>query len=414
MTKTNQNRIRTEIQSKAIDLSKHHKDLVLEWSTGCGKTLAAVKIAQGLINFNHKAVGYLVCKESTHLKNWKNDIKKHRKLKILNNISTLLYASLHKPTKVADFIILDECHALTDKRISNIKNIIGKHTRLIFLSATITNEKKYLISKIAPNAHYYSIPLIKAISLGLLPEPKLVVHRIQLAESKHVDSWDFVFRKAKNGFRTLKCKHSELFKVLKNVHKNTGITLQGSEKEYYTAITKQMSYYYELTQDYNIPAKVRTGCRNKYLNLGVQRKKFLSEIKTSHVGKLVTEFRNSNTRMICFTGSLKQVRILGGSSAVHSKNKKDVNQDLIDCFNAEECDELFAVKMLREGINLTNIEKGIITQLDSGIGSFFQMLGRCLRHEFPEMHLVVVMGTKDQEYFKNAMINFDRKFVELR
>ena len=68
----------------------------------------------------------------------------------------------------------------------------------------------------------------------------------------------------------------------------------------------------------------------------------------------------------------------------------DVNDELIDCFNRLECDELFAVKMLREGVNLTQIEKGIITQLDSKIGSFFQMLGRCLRYEFPEMHLLVI------------------------
>ena len=67
--------------------------------------------------------------------------------------------------------------------------------------------------------------------------------------------------------------------------------------------------------------------------------------------------------------------------------------------------------MLREGINLTQIEKGVITQLDSGIGSFFQMLGRCLRHEFPELHLFVIKGTQDEVYFNNSMKGFNQKYV---
>ena len=70
--------------------------------------------------------------------------------------------------------------------------------------------------------------------------------------------------------------------------------------------------------------------------------------------------------------------------------------------------------MLREGVNLTNIERGIITQLDSTIGSFFQMLGRCLRHEFPEMHLLVVQDTQDVKYFDNSMEKFNQKYITWR
>ena len=70
--------------------------------------------------------------------------------------------------------------------------------------------------------------------------------------------------------------------------------------------------------------------------------------------------------------------------------------------------------MLREGVNLTEIERGIITQLDSEIGSFFQMLGRCLRHEFPEMHLIVLQDTQDVVYFNRSMKNFNKDFITWR
>ena len=193
--------------------------------------------------------------------------------------------------------------------------------------------------------------------------------------------------------------------------KEYGITLLVTEQEYYDVATKQMAYYQGLSEDMSIPYPVRNGCRNKWLNIASSRKKFISEVKTQHVKDLVEKFRDSKSRFICFTGSIKQVQEVGASSAIHSKNDSKSNQQLIDCFNELECNELFAVKMLREGVNLAQIEKGIITQLDSSIGSFFQMLGRCLRHEFPEMHLLVVQDTQDEVYFKRSMESFNEKYI---
>lgn len=96
-----------KIQEKALNLSKDNNEIVLEWATGTGKTLASVKIIDDIIKNNKSAFGYLICKESTHLKNWFDDIKLHGMEKILLNIDSLLYASLHKKIKKADFIILD-------------------------------------------------------------------------------------------------------------------------------------------------------------------------------------------------------------------------------------------------------------------------------------------------------------------
>ena len=76
---TNQNKQRDVIQKNALKLSRKHRFLCLEWSTGAGKTKAALDIAEDILKTNPDAVGYLVCKESTHKKNWVSDIKKHNK-----------------------------------------------------------------------------------------------------------------------------------------------------------------------------------------------------------------------------------------------------------------------------------------------------------------------------------------------
>jgi len=409
---------KTKIQDNAVKLSKKNRFLCLEWATGTGKTLAALRIVDNILKDNSDAKGYLICKESTHKKNWISDMKKHKKTKVSKSLKTSLYASLKNQKIKADFIILDECHALTPLRLNALKNILQRNTQIIFLSATIPDDKKRMINSFCGNRiHYYTISLNKAFELDLLPKPSLVVHRISLkTEIVRGKYWEFKARapknKASNKFKY--CSHNELFITLKNTSKEYGVICKGTEQEYYDAITKQMSYYQALSEDMEIPYPVRTGCRNKFLNIASQRKKFIAEVKTQNVKELVKEFRLDNVRFICFTGSIKQVKELGSDSAVHSKNTNEVNQDLIDCFNNLECSELFAVKMLREGINLTNIERGIITQLDSGIGSFFQMLGRCLRHEFPEMHLLVVQDTQDMVYFNKSMNNFNKEFITWR
>ena len=402
---------KNKIQSNAVELSKIHRFLCLEWATGSGKTLGALKIAKNILKENPKAVGYLICKESTHKKNWLEDIKKHKMVNVGKTMKTVLYASLKNQKIKADYVILDECHALTPKRIEALKNILQRGTKLIFLSATIPDEKKYLMNELCKKIHYNIITLNQAFKLKLLPEPSLMVHGIRLS-SEIVDGrmWEFTARKSKDG-HIVRCSHEGMFNAMKKHKKTVGIVCQGSEQQLYDAMTNQMSYYYELSQDMNIAYPIRTGCRNKYLNIASSRKKFLAEVKTRYVKSLVGEFRISKSRFICFTGSIKQVKEVSQGNAVHSGNEENFNQDLIDCFNRLECDELFAVKMLREGINLTQIEKGVITQLDSGIGSFFQMLGRCLRHEFPELHLFVIKGTQDEVYFNNSMKGFNQKYV---
>jgi len=91
-----------------------------------------------------------------------------------------------------------------------------------------------------------------------------------------------------------------------------------------------------------------------------------------------------------------------------------INQELIDGFNSKMYSMLFAVNMLREGLNLTDIQKGLIIQLDSTVGSYFQMLGRMLRHEFPEVHLIKLLNTQDEKYFERAMVDFSEDFIENR
>ena len=365
---------------------------------------------QEILDKNPNARGYIVCKESTHKKNWKDDILKHGYGHLLNSIEMLMYASAKK-LKKADFYILDECHALTPMKSAIFRELVNGKTKVIYLSATIDKQKQFLIDRISrDSSRKYSISLVKAIDMGLLPEPKVVVHRAKLNDNDVRDNEFIMKRGTKTKQVRITCDYHDRWNQF-NRHSNVEIKVMCNESEYYQLLVDQMSYYYTMSQDLTVPYLRREQHRNKMVNLGSQRKRFIASTKTKKAKSLVDKFRRDKNRFICFTGSIDQSAILGSASSIHSKNKKGRNQELVDCFNRNECSELFAVKMLRESVNLSNIQKGIIVQLDGSIGSFYQMLGRCLRHEFPEMHLLILEDTKDEEYFASAIKDFDKKFI---
>jgi len=407
---TKQNEVREKIQDKSFKLSQNNKNVVLEWATGAGKTFAAVKIIDGIIKDYPDAKGYLFCKESNHKKNWVNDIKLHKMEHILKNVNTILYSSVKKLTNKADFIIFDECHALTDRRVASIQRLIGPDTKLIFLSATIPEDKKKLISLLSKRKLvYYSITLMDAINLGLLPEPKVIIHSIDLLNDGN-RIYEFKMSKGLKPKSVIKTVvYNERWKML-NSYEHIRLNVLCNQQEYYAYLNEQMNYLNEkkLTATY----MERIQLSNKFMNLASSRKKFISSVKTEKAKEIIQSFKGF--RHVCFTGSIEQSLELGGGSSVNSNNHKKVNEDLIDGFNSKMYSMLFAVSMLREGMNLTEIEKGLIVQLDSTVGSYFQMLGRMLRHKFPEVHLIKLRNTQDEKYFERALVDFDEKFIENR
>ena len=68
--------------------------------------------------------------------------------------------------------------------------------------------------------------------------------------------------------------------------------------------------------------------------------------------------------------------------------------------------------MLQEGVNLTDIEVGVIIQLDGEERSFIQRFGRTLRSDSPVQYIIYYKGTRDEEYLNNALENIDKKYIK--
>ena len=91
-----------------------------------------------------------------------------------------------------------------------------------------------------------------------------------------------------------------------------------------------------------------------------------------------------------------------------------MNQAIIDSFNEKKIQRLYAVGMATEGLNLKDIEVGVIVQLDGKERLFVQKFGRSLRAEDPVAYIFYYKDTQDEIYLKNALENIDNKFITIK
>ena len=328
-----------EKQNIAVKASFDHSFLFLEWFTGLGKSLAALRILK-----EHKGNWVIVVKEVNHMITWRDEAEKWKIS--LSNVEIITYDSLHKLSGRKNYnLILDEAHAITSLRLKKLKKL--KINRVVALTATMPQGKKALLNRLNKFT-YYPITMGKAIEEGIVPEPEI----IQLM-----------------------------------------VTLTPSQMAKYKAINSKISY------------AINENLDNLRNILGSQRKRMLSSYKTAAARKIL----DKSKRFVCFTGSIAQCNQLGGKNVVHSKTK---DKEVITKFNDLKIDNLFAVNMLRESMNLRNIDVGYIIQLDNQEKSFIQMLGRSFRSLKPIVYVITCKDTVDESYAKTAFQSIPEKYIK--
>lgn len=374
---------KNKIQEIAVKGSMGYLRLLLTWATGCGKTLAALKIIKNDFKYRKDIKGYLICKERAHLDNWNENIKEHG-MEFIDEICTkFLYASLHKyqDKGFVDFVILDECHAININRMNKLKSIIGPNTRVIYLSATVDSLHKFTWKYHLGDFSEYHISISQAIEMGILPHPTLYIHYYQMDET--INIYEAVY------------KEYGKKKVIGN------LTQKRAYKVYSDLVEKFKGFYEEKNEKWAM---------NLMKNVGSARKRMLASFKTENA-KILLDTYMKDTRRIIFCGSKEQAELMS-FNYVHSGRTSKYNKNIKDNFNDFKINELAVVNMFREAINLVNIEKGLIIQLDSVKLSFIQMLGRVFRSDIPEMHVMIYKETQDENYLRNALKGFDMKYVK--
>ena len=402
---------REELYNQGLESAKQNTRLAFLWSTGVGKSKMAIGIANYLSENNSELKVLLVVAETAHKDNWKEEFKKWKLNKKIN-ITIECYASLKNYQNTQwDLIIFDEAHHLgSDLRLEMLRTISAQN--IILLSATLQDQLLYALQNIFGQFKVSRVTLQDAIQWGILPEPKIYLYALTLDNTRYTETIIEEWGK-KNKEISIHCTYSQRWEYIKNRKKypNIKLIISCTQQQKYDYLTTQFNHYKTLylnTRQINF--------RNKWMQAGSVRKRFLGECKTVYAEHLINEFRKKNKRFICFCSSINQAEELGKilkskNNIIHSKKQK--TQDIINKFNSKELNELYCVSMLVEGQNLNNIEAGVIVQLDGEERVFLQKFGRVMRADSPVQYIFYYKGTRDEEYLNKAIEGIDKKYIKV-
>ena len=388
-----------EIQKKLLGDLKNSKRVIIRWATGVGKSKMTIDLINQVISLNpgkHFDVAFIVA-ERSHIKNWEDEFKKWKLKKENISISILCYASLHKlENSKLDILVLDEAHhSFTEKRLNILSHI---HSDYIYaLSATLSSSKIDELESMYGRFVTSTISLKKAIDEDILPEPNVNIIEMELDNT--TPNQEIHYLKGKN-VPVIKWEERS-----KYIYKKIPCIIKCTERQKYDYLTSDMEYWKERYYRSGNPFH-----QNRWVNLGSQRKRFLGELKTANVRKLISSLPLTN-RFICFCASVAQAEDMSAKYTISSRKTSKFNQATIDAFNKHLINRLYAVGMATEGLNLADIQAGIIVQLDGKERLFVQKFGRSLRAEDPVAYIFYYKNTQDEKYLKNALENIDEKFI---
>lgn len=348
--------------------------------------------------------------ERAHKDNWRKEfvkfLGKERAESVLHYVTIECYASMKKYIDTEwDFIVFDECHHLQSEKRQEVLETM-KAEYVLALSATPGRAAYDALSWTFGRFEIDEVSIQDAIDSEYLPEPKIVCIPLELERFERTETIDM--KMSSRTIITISDNWSNRWKCLRNKQKYARyeIIFHCTQKEKYEYINEQFEYWKK--QYFRNQGNERL--KNMWLQWGSKRKRFLGELKTRKAYELIQKLRKGKKRFICFCTSIDQAHALGGERAVHSKNAN--SPAVIRAFNDRRTNEIFAVGMLVEGVTLTDIEAGIIIQLDGNERQFIQKSGRMYRSENPLIYIFYYKGTRDEEYLQKALEGINKEYVE--
>lgn len=348
-------------------------NLMLELATGVGKTYLSLLPTQ-----SDSSVLYVV----QNLLQKRTVLDEVKKFNLVNNLVFTHYNSLYKFSgEFFNTIILDEADVLFngDTRLENLADI--KTDRYILTCAELDAAQRKMVDY-QFNPSHLKITLKDAIKWNILAEPEIILLNIDLDNSKKDITYVKGLKRSpeRRDFRNFDYCYTGEFIV--------------SEMEANDAYNKEIELLKKECLEKNWPDYLKIALSRK----GLQRKKFLSLVKSKRIKDLLLEKR----AIVIFASQVEANEF--GNSIVSGKSEKE-NQRLIDAFNSGELNYLSACTKLDRGQNLKNCDLGIFCSIDTKSINLTQRLGRILRSENPFIIIPIVSGGKDE----TLVINYLRR-----
>jgi len=288
------------------------------------------------------------------------------------------------------------CHHLSDRCIEHFSDMLtaGNIKQYIMLSATVGRNKKAELFEICPSISVIQVSVKTAIQSDILPDPKVYLIPLKLND-KTIDCEIVKNKRIKT--QPIRISFKDRFKY-KSV-KNRRIEIYCTQKQYYDETTNLIEWYRRRSHQ-----KV---FKNMFLKASGDRLKWLSDIKTGIVYRILDRLKDKRTLTFC--NSIKQTELLG-KYCINSKNKN--SKQHLDRFNKSEINHITACDMVNEGCNLYDCQIGVYASLHSSDRLVKQQLGRLLRHPNPVLIIPYYENTRDEEIVNKMLEDYNPELVK--
>lgn len=417
---------REEVQEKGINFAKKYPFICLQYPTGLGKSYTCIKILENIYaQEENNDLKCLLLEPEIPLKdNIKKEFEKFNCEYLLSKIDIICYHSLHKiESNYYDIIVCDEAHHMfSEKRIDIFENQTPKYG--ILMSATIASRNLKKIEQLYNcNLFVHKISLKNAIEWGIIPKPSIGLFKLELNSIDRNAYYTFVRGKKENRKIIELDYENQKWKYIKDKknYPNIELRIKATEQEVYNQLLynaeKQKERYIEEQESAKKENReADEKIEKQYLYSELVIKRFLAERKTPYLEEFIKDAAKGR-RLLCFCGSIAQAEDLNKRipylNVITSDKTQKQNQELIDAYNNKEINNLIAVGKLQEGMNLTETEVAIISQLDGSNRGVIQKLGRSLRlrNKTPEVYIFYYTNTKDENYLEKAKQFFDEELT---
>jgi len=394
---------REQIYKECVDKIAKTNCLLMELSTGVGKTKLSIDLTNYLFASNWFKQGYIpsvliVVAKRVHKQTWLDEIQKWGGLnsKAGHPIKCMeCYESLHKHCNEHwDIIILDECHHIgSQARMDALKTI--KYGYIIGLSATIPRNIKAFF-RFNYHSEVVSCDIIEAIDSEVLPEPTILLFPLQVENTRMSETIE-VNPKAKG-----LVVHGEYKDYWKYKKSKVHAILKCTQKQKLMELDKSIEWYKKKAMSGNQAMK------QSWLYLCGKRLEFLADCKLQWI-KLIL-YHLDKERTITFCKTIAQTEQLG-KNCIHSQNK--LATKVYEDFNAKKIDHITAVNILNENANLVDCKYAVFCNLSSSDLVVYQRLGRSLRHKEPVIIIPYYEHTREQELVEKLSEDFNMDYIKV-
>lgn len=394
---------REEIFKQCVEKIDKTNCLLMELSTGVGKTKQSIDLVNYLLATKYKdykgTINILILVDKrVHKQTWKNEIEKwgginHPTAKI--NILMECYKSLKNHCREHwTFILGDEIHHVSSElRLEQLKTMSFEY--LIGLSATIPKKLKMLF-KYRYHSEIVSCDIVEAIEDDILPEPQILLFPLLLDNRKPTETWEINARA--NG-PIVYGEIKDLWKLKKQkVHAIISMTQKQKLLEFNKLIDWEKDRYMRTRNP---------GMEKSWLYHAGKRLEFLAYCKNQIVSDILKKLDKERTITFCKT--IEQSEVLG-KHCIHSQNGKA--NDIYEKFNKKRINHITAVNILNENANLVDCKYAIFANLSSSETVQVQRTGRSLRHKSPVIIIPYFKDTREQEIVEKQLEGFNKNYIK--